>query len=225
MKPQRIWLEWVRPIVLVAAVVFPFRSVIADWNTVPSGSMKPTIVEGDRIFVNKLAYSLRIPFTTTHLARWSQPQAGEIVICYAPDNGVRLVKRVVGAPGDVLEIRAGRLHINGKPLKYVPEVDDVALSGDEDGVPHVLAREQLGAATHHVLWLTTLAHQRWFGPAQVPADHYFVMGDNRDNSRDSRSFGFIPARAIVGRATTVVASFDPERAYLPRADRFLVDLQ
>jgi len=225
MKPQKLWLEWIRPIVLIAAVVFPFRSVIADWNDVPSGSMKPTIVEGDRIFVNKLAYSLRIPFTTMHVARWSLPQRGEIVICYAPDNGIRLVKRVVGMPGDVLEIRDGRLHINGMALRYTPEPEDIALRGAEAEQPHVLAREELGSRLHRVLWLTTRAHQRAFGPVQVPADHYFVMGDNRDNSRDSRSFGFIPAAAIVGHATTVVASFDPERAYLPRVDRFLIDLQ
>ena len=114
----RVWREWLRPVILVAAVMFPFRSVIADWNVVPSGSMRPTIVEGDRIFVDKLAYDLKLPFTTLHVAQWGDPQRGDIIVFYAPDSGERLVKRLIGVPGDVVELRADRLYVNGRSATY-----------------------------------------------------------------------------------------------------------
>src|SRR3954449_2152472 len=89
-----------RSIALLALVIFAARSSLADWNDVPSGSMKPTILEGDRLYVNKLAYDLKIPFTTFHLAEWSNPQRGDIVVFFSPHDGQRLVKRAVGLPGD-----------------------------------------------------------------------------------------------------------------------------
>ncbi len=95
---QRLWTEWVKPILVVIVVCSTFRSAVADWNDVPTGSMNPTILEGDRIVVNKLAYDLKIPFTTWHIAEWSDPKNGEIVVCYSPKDGTRLVKRVIGVP-------------------------------------------------------------------------------------------------------------------------------
>src|SRR4030065_301151 len=111
---SRIWRDWLRPMVLVAAVIFPFRSVVADWNVVPSGSMRPTIVEGDRIFVDKLAYDLKLPFTTQHLAQWADPQRGDIVVFYAPDSGERLLQRVLGTPGGVMGLGTARLYVRGR---------------------------------------------------------------------------------------------------------------
>src|SRR5512142_1530848 len=108
------WKQEIRPLLIVALVVCSVRSSIADWNDVPSGSMKPSIIEGDRIFVNKLAYDLKVPFTTWHLAQWGNPQRGDIVVFYSPANGVRLVKRVVAVPGDTVELRNDKLIINGK---------------------------------------------------------------------------------------------------------------
>ena len=107
------WRRQVRPILVLVLVFTSFRSTFADWNDVPTGSMKPTIFEGDRIFVNKLAYGLKFPYTTWHLAHWSAPKAGEIVIFYSPDDGIRLVKTVeaVAASGRKLGHRfppAGR---------------------------------------------------------------------------------------------------------------------
>src|SRR4051812_638637 len=112
------WRRQIRPILVLVLVFTSFRSVFADWNDVPTGSMKPTIFEGDRIFVNKVAYGLKFPYTTWHLVEWSGPKAGEIVIFYSPDDGIRLVKRVVGVPGDHIQCRGGELTINGKPLEY-----------------------------------------------------------------------------------------------------------
>ena len=211
-----LWREWLQPVALIAAVMLPFRSAIADWNVVPTGSMNPTIVEGDRIFINKLAYDLKIPFTTAHLAQWADPQRGDIVVFYAPDDGLRLVKRVIGLPGDVLELRDERLYINGVALSYAPLVGNNAAT--------VYARELLGEHPHAVQIQPELRAMRSFGPVTVPPGSYFMMGDNRDNSRDSRYFGFVPRDQIVGRALAVVASFDPDRFYLPRTERFLKSL-
>src|SRR5512135_1934600 len=94
------WRKEIRPLLLLVLVVCSIRSSLADWNDVPTGSMNPTILEGDRIFVNKLAYDLKVPFTTWRLARWGGPARGDIVVFAAPEDGKRLVKRVIGLPGD-----------------------------------------------------------------------------------------------------------------------------
>lgn len=212
------WREWLRPIVLVAAVIFPFRSVVADWNVVPSGSMRPTIVEGDRILVDKLAYDLKLPFSTRHLAQWADPQRGDIVVFYAPDSGERLVKRVIGVPGDVVELRGEHLIVNGRAARYQSASADTRRPGEN------IASEEIGGRRHPVTFLTGVAALHTFGPLRVPSGEYFMMGDSRDNSRDSRFFGFVPRAAIVGRATHVVVSLDPENLYLPRTRRFMQPL-
>src|SRR5580692_5570318 len=101
-------------------LMFAVRSAIADWNDVPTGSMNPTIVQGDRVFVNKLAYDLKVPFTTWHLAQWSNPKRGDIVVFFSPADGTRLVKRVIGLPGDKIELAGEHLLINGRPADYEP---------------------------------------------------------------------------------------------------------
>ncbi len=111
------WAEW-RSLIIFLIVMILFRSTIADWNQVPTGSMKPTILEGDRIVVNKLAYDLKVPFTTWHLAEWSNPTRGEIVTFYSPDDEKLLIKRVIGIPGDVIKMRDNQLFINQKPATY-----------------------------------------------------------------------------------------------------------
>src|SRR5437016_3352533 len=116
---RRGW-RFVRPIVVIILVLCAFRSSIADWNDVPTGSMKPTSLEGDRILVNKLAYDLKVPFTTVHLFDWGGPQRGEIVVFNSPVDGIRLVKRVIGIPGDKIEVRNNRVIINDVPLDYDP---------------------------------------------------------------------------------------------------------
>src|SRR5579862_9307176 len=117
---RRWWHNELQPILTIALVVFSVRSSLADWNDVPSGSMKPTILEGDRVWVNKLAYDLKVPFTTWHLAQWGDPQRGDIVVFYSPYDGKRLVKRVIGLPGDLLELRNENLILNGQPVEYKP---------------------------------------------------------------------------------------------------------
>lgn len=218
---RRLVREWVVPILVVVTVCGAFRSAVADWNDVPSGSMKPTILEGDRILVNKLAYNLRVPFTTWQIAEWSCPARGDIVVCFSPANGDRLVKRVVAVPGDTVTLVNNRVIINGQPLEYVPlDRDTIARLDVDERTGHQFARENLGAHPHAVMLTPNQPAARFMRPVVVPPDHYFVMGDNRDNSADSRFFGFVSGRQIVGRSSRVAFSLDYDRWYLPRWDRF-----
>src|SRR5688500_1089946 len=168
------------PFAFVVLVLCSVRSSIADWNDVPTGSMNPTILEGDRIFVNKLAYDLKVPFTTLHLARWSDPARGDVVVFFAPNDGTRMVKRVVGLPGDTVELRNNRLYVNGGPADYGPL--DAAVSGQmpAGGPRRTFASETVAGRSHPVMTLPTIVARRSFGPVEVPAGRYFMMGDNRD---------------------------------------------
>jgi signal peptidase I len=242
------WRRQVRPILVLILVFTAFRSTVADWNDVPSGSMHPTIFTGDRIFVNKLAYGLKVPFTTLHLAMWSGPQPGEIAVFYSPATGIRLVKRVVAIPGQTIEVHDGRITIDGKRLVYT-HVADAALPLPNDLEKyHIFETEMLGQHPHIIALVNTneprprnvQPNLRDGGPAMptgvyrlrkkgedlhdgrgaAPEDEYFMMGDNRDNSGDSRVFGAVPRNQILGRANRVIFSLDYDDWYIPRKDRF-----
>ncbi|WP_233171985.1 signal peptidase I [Dyella sp. ASV21] len=196
-----------------------FRSAIADWNVVPTGSMQPTIRIGDRILVDKAAYDVRVPLTHLALLHRADPQRGDIVVLDSSAAGERLVKRVIGIPGDQIALLHNRLYVNGQPARYEP----VAVAGirDDREDPALYAVEQLGADRHTVRWSQAQqGHTRDFGPVTVPAGHYLLLGDNRDNSADSRYFGYFPRSEITGRATRVALSLDPGNHYLPRQDRW-----
>ena len=222
----RLWREWLRPLVLGALVVLPLKSAVADWEWVPTGSMEPTIVPVEFVWVNKLAYDLKLPFTTAHLAEWANPRRGDVAVFFSPADGIRLVKRVIGLPGDVIELRQEQLRINGQPVGYAPWTGST-LTTDERGYGRaVFAEEHLLGQTHPVMILPArLGAMRDFGPVQVPAGKYFMMGDNRDDSSDSRYFGFVPRDQIVGRATRIVASFDWQHFACPRPSRFLTPVR
>jgi len=217
---RRWWRQEIRPALIVALVLFSLRSSLADWNDVPSGSMNPTIFEGDRIFVNKVAYDLKVPFTTWHLAEWANPKRGDIVVFYSPHDGKRLVKRVVGLPGDTVELRSEQLVINSNPVNYATLTGGISSQLPEaERQASLFATEQLPAHAHAVMATPRLPAKRSFGPIQVPEGHYFMMGDNRDNSFDSRYFGVVERKRIVGKATAVVMSFDRSHYWYPRWQR------
>lgn len=221
----KFWREWVRPFALIVAVVAPLKSAIVDWNWVPSGSMKPTILEGELVLVNKLAYDLKVPFTTRHISSWADPERGDIAVFFSPTDGTRLVKRVVGLPGDVIELREDVLYLNGVAQRYsLVDAEPFRRAVFEDKNP-VVAIEHLDTRDHYVMALPSRPALRSFGPLVVPAEHYFMMGDSRDNSHDSRFFGAVPRRQVVGRASAVVLSFDPSRFLLPRMNRLVQPLQ
>lgn len=220
-----LWEEWIKPLIIILAILAPVRSAIADWNDVPTGSMKPTILEGDRVFVNKLAYDLKVPFTTIHIATWDDPDRGDIVVLFSPADGKRLVKRVVGLPGDRIEMRNNVIYVNGSPAGY--EALDQAVVDQIGGLERdesVFALEILGEHAHPVMATPGTASIRSFPPINIPGNQYFVMGDNRDNSFDSRFFGFVERRLIIGEAVGVAFSLNHDRFYLPRSDRFLQGL-
>ena len=210
-----LWREY-RAFVLFLVLMVIFRSALADWNTVPTGSMKPTIVEGDRILVNKLAYGLKLPLTDISLYRFADPQRGDIVVFDSAAAGTRLVKRVIGLPGDVVEMRANRLTINRVAAQY---------SSVEYAPGAIFAIESYGAMNHRIeLAPGGVGPLSSFGPVVVPHERYLVLGDNRDNSADSRIHGFVPRAEIVGRTKTVVLSVDYDHYYRPRTERFFREL-
>jgi signal peptidase I len=211
----------IRIFLLMLLVVSSLRSALADWNDVPTGSMKPTIEVGDRVVVNKLAYDLKIPFTTINVVKWADPQRGDIVVLFSPIDGTRLVKRVIAIPGDTVAMANNQLFINGKPAKWSPltTADD-----PEQGLTFV-ADESLGGRSHKVMLTPQVPAVRSFAPTKVPTDSYFVLGDNRDNSNDSRFIGFIARKRIVGKATAVAFSLDRDHHWTPRLDRFFKKLE
>lgn len=220
-RVRRFWRDWFRPLLIVTILVLSFRSAIADWNDVPTGSMVPTILEGDRIFVNKLAYDLKVPFTTLRLAKWSVPKRGDVVVFISPVDGERWVKRVVGVPGDRIELRDNRLYVNGVAADY--EALEKKTVRDLDSlrrVSHNFANEKVGGEIHPIMVTPGSTSRRSFTEIVVPEGHLFVMGDNRDNSMDSRWFGCLDMNRVLGEATAVALSVDPERHYRPRWDRF-----
>ena len=211
------WREW-RGFLLFLFMMCAFRSSFADIYYVPSGSMQPTVLEGDRLFTDKMAYDLRLPFTDMVLWHRAEPERGDIVTLYSPEDGERLVKRVVAVPGDVVAMRDDVLTLDGRPLPYLlPSVGEgAALRGAQ---AYIFGREDLAGRVHPVMFIPGRLALRDFGPVTVPAGEYFVMGDNRDDSKDSRYIGFIQERAITGRVLGVAYSLDPARYYLPRLIR------
>ncbi|MDP1932807.1 MAG: signal peptidase I [Gammaproteobacteria bacterium] len=217
------WMEF-RAVAVFLVLMIAFRSAVADWSDVPTGSMKPTIIEGDRIFVKKLAYDLRLPLTHISLLRLADPQRGDIIIFDSAVSELRLVKRVIGVPGDVVEVRSDVVYVNGEPLHY-SLVEDAS---DFDGSDFARdMRESIQADNsgdndlrEYTVRMTRGGRLSSYGPVEVPDDSYFVLGDNRDNSADSRVIGFVPRSEIVGRSDSVVLSLDYENSYLPRTERF-----
>jgi signal peptidase I len=225
-NPLVAFAAWLMPALLAVAVILPLRSAVADWNDVPSGSMWPTILEGDRIFVDKLAYGLRIPFTTLWLREWESPERGDIITFASPKDGIRLVKRVIGIPGDRIAMDDNQLVVNGESLAY-RDVEEAGLRAAPDGreLRMLVATEPLPGHDHEVAFTPGLIGRDSFEEIRVPEGHYFFLGDNRDQSFDSRFMGFVERDQIYGRVTHVALSVDPSRSYRPRFDRWFTSLR
>jgi signal peptidase I len=218
---RSLWSQWIRPVVIPGLAILAAKSALADINYVPSGSMQPTILSGDVVFVNKLAYDLRVPFTFARLGHWADPARGDIVVCFKPTDGIRLVKRLVAVPGDTIELRDDVLFLNGARQSCTRAAADAGryLPAAERRAA-VFATENLTGRSHAIEVLPSRPARCTFGPVKLGPGQYFAMGDNRDNSEDSRYFGPIPRSQIIGRAVGVVASFDLDRYLQPRFDRF-----
>ncbi len=221
------WNEWRGTILFVIFVVIPVKSSLADWNWVPTGSMNPTIVEGDLVYVDKLAYDIRVPLTLHSLKALADPERGDISVLFSPEDSMRLVKRVIGVPGDEIEMRNNALYINGTRLDYgelpAEETQDLMT---ELRNRSLFAEEDLGGVKHAVMGTPNVrTEKRSFDGIVVPDGHYFVMGDNRDMSKDSRYFGFVERKLFIGEATNVIASFNMLDRYQPRISRFFTSLK
>lgn len=210
------WTENRQFLIVLASIVF-FKSAVADLSSISGASMQPTLLDGDKVWVNKLAYDVKVPFTEIKLAELSAPERGDIIIIDSKRAGKRLIKRIVGLPGDTIAMQNNALVINGEPVTY--EV----VSRDEGAV---IINEELPELSHRARLASGYVSRsrRSYGPAVVPQDQYFVLGDNRDNSADSRAYSFIPRAEIVGRSSSVVFSLDSDNHYLFRGDRFLAEL-
>jgi signal peptidase I len=175
------------PTLVTLAVLLFARSSLADHYYVPSESMLPTVEAGDHVFVNKLAFGLRLPLTNTFLTSRHGAARGDVVVLDSPRDGTTLLKRVAALPGDRVEVRAGVLWLNGRAARV--EGPAGAMSEILDEKTHPLRLDAGGGPD--------------FGPVTVPAGHYLVLGDNRGNSLDGRYFGFVRAEALRGRAFAI----------------------
>jgi len=217
---------------IFVAFLFIFRGAIADWHPVPTGSMKPTILEGDVVWENKLAYDLQVPFTDITLMRLGEPKRGDIVVFTSAAAKKRMIKRLVGLPGETIEVKNNHIFINGQASEYAhPERASMEPQRDIDKEPGVYAIESRNDLKPHVVQtkpqyshnplrnyppshpLGTPCVSNMNRPIKIPVDHYFVMGDNRDNSADSRCYGFIPRSEIRGHATGTIMSVITKKSW------------
>ena len=224
---QRIQALWRnnRAFLLLIGLMFVFRSAVADWNHVPSSSMNPTLVVGDRVLVNKLAYSVRVPFTLRHMVRWSEPAPGDVITFDSPQDGLNLIKRVVAVGGDVVQMRDNMLSINGRLVPLTLVEASRGIPSEFGTLDTEIWQEQIGNAQFEIARLPAMNRSREFGPVTVPAHHVMVLGDSRDNSNDSRYIGSIDLSRVTGKAWRIAFSLDYENYYLPRAKRWWQGLQ
>ena len=204
----KTWLSTNKRYIAFLLLFGVFRTAIADWNPIPSASMRPTILEGDVVFVNRLAYDLKLPFTDTILAHLGEPQRGDIVTFSSPRDGMRLIKRLVALPGDTVEMRDNHLLINGEAAEYASLGIEPQAHVGQHGIAAVRESEAVAGSQRTVQWLPGSASRANFGPITIPAAQYLMLGDNRDNSEDSRYIGLVPRERLIARAERILVSAD-----------------
>ncbi|MDD2701467.1 MAG: signal peptidase I [Sideroxydans sp.] len=200
------WLRENKGFLLFILLLGIFRTAVADWNPIPSGSMRPNLLEGDVVFVNRLAYDLKLPLTDVVLAHLNDPRRGDIVTFTSPADGKRLIKRLIALPGDRVEMRNKQLLINGEPAEYdLLSLTTETLSQGQD-LPAVRLSEKVAGKQRVIQWLPDLHRATDFAPMVVPEDRFMMLGDNRDNSVDSRYIGLVPRNVLIGRAERILVS-------------------
>ncbi|HZW59497.1 MAG TPA: signal peptidase I [Woeseiaceae bacterium] len=194
--------EYARSFFPVLLLVLVIRSFIFEPFRIPSGSMMPTLLQGDYIFVKKYAYGLRLPVLETKVVETGEPRRGDVAVFRLPsDPSINYIKRVVGLPGDRIVYRDHRLTINGEEVALAPDSEEPLLAN----MPRYV--EQLDEHRHDILIANPYSNAT-DGVYTVPEGHYFMMGDNRDNSRDSRYIGAIPESYLVGEAVLIWMHMD-----------------
>ncbi|MHB8172863.1 MAG: signal peptidase I [Nitrospirota bacterium] len=185
-QKKSVFREYAEAIVVAAVLALFIRTFIVQAFKIPSGSMKNTILVGDHILVNKFLYGTHIPFTNIKILPVRKPERGDIIVFKYPENeSVDFIKRVIGTPGDVVQVIDKKVYVNGKPLS-----EPYTIYKDSEILPKALEPRDN------------------FGPIKVPPHNYFMMGDNRDRSRDSRFWGFVDESKILGKAMIIYWSWD-----------------
>ena len=223
---EPLLVEYSKSFFPVILVVFLLRSFLVEPFKIPSGSMMPTLLVGDFILVNKYTYGIRLPVANKKVIEINQPRNGDVMVFrYPEDPTLDYIKRVVGVPGDKIIYRDKQLTINGQPLKLENKGSYSYVKSGLNYVNATLYRERLGEHNHQTLVqpdapVLRLGDVRQFSSRDncvyneegftctVPQGHYFMMGDNRDDSNDSRYWGFVPDRNIVGKAFMIWWNFD-----------------
>ncbi len=204
-SPARRGWEWCRSVLIAFVLFLVIRTLLVEAYKIPTASMENTLLVGDFLVVNKAAYGAWIPGTSLNLPAFAEPERRDVIVFTPPhDPRKTYVKRVVGVPGDVLEMRGKQLYLNHAPL-HEPYVLHVDPRRDEVHPDMAWQTEYLAEARDAVSYRPT--RDNW-GPIQVPDDRYFVLGDNRDNSEDSRYWGFVDRDSVRGRPWFVYYSFD-----------------
>jgi signal peptidase I len=232
-RKKPLWVTWGAEMFGILLLVLTGRVALADWPNVPSGSMEPTVRVGDYLLVDKLVYGPRLPFTNTAIVM-GHPQRGDVVVFrYPRDVSVFYVKRTIGVPGDVVSYNHGVVRVNDEPFaasldRKFPDVrpedrGQIFVRETESGREHEIKLDEMrpGALVPPQAWLEdshgackVASSQQW--QCTVPAGKYLMMGDNRDNSADSRVWGFLDQREIYGKAVRVLVNFsDLKRAFIP----------
>jgi signal peptidase I len=225
-QPEPWWVEYPKSFFPVILIVFVLRSFLVEPFKIPSGSMLPTLLVGDFILVNKFTYGIRLPVANIKLADINQPQRGEVMVFrYPEDPSLDYIKRIVGIPGDVLTYRDKRLYLNDQPVPVEPDGKYTYVEAGLNLISAQKLTEKLNDHSHSILVQPDVPSVQLSGVRQfpyrdncvyneqgftckVPPGHYFMMGDNRDSSSDSRYWGFVPDRNIVGKAFMIWWNFD-----------------
>ncbi|MBC7943854.1 MAG: signal peptidase I [Burkholderiales bacterium] len=220
------WVEYPKSFFPVILIVFVLRSFLVEPFKIPSGSMIPTLLVGDFILVNKYAFGLRLPILNIKVVDVGEPERGDVMVFRYPENpSLDYIKRVIGLPGDKIEYRNKRFTINGEPVPVQPIGEYSYVESGLDFVTARLRQEKLGDHLYSTLVQAAAPNLQLAGVRQfprrencayndavlsctVPAGHYFMVGDNRDSSFDSRYWGFVPEQNIVGKAFIIWWNFD-----------------
>ncbi|MBF0124391.1 MAG: signal peptidase I [Magnetococcales bacterium] len=218
------FVEYYDAMVVAVAVALAVRTFLIEPFKIPSGSMIPTLLVGDYLFVNKMAYGHRAPFIRSRLFMGEGPRRGDVVVFeYPRDPGKDYIKRVIGLPGDRILYEGHRLYINNVPVNYQAKESYSYQNERNQRVDAELYLERLANSEYSVLWQRDgLSSMRT--SEVVPEGHYFVMGDNRDNSNDSRFWGFVPDYRLVGKAVVLFWSWDVQQSAV-RWDRLWKAIQ
>jgi signal peptidase I len=213
------WVEYAKSFFPILLIVFILRSFLAEPFRIPSGSMRPTLLEGDLIVVNKYDYGIRVPILGHQIIKTGSPKRGDVIVFKHVKDGesIDMIKRVVGLPKDHVKYKDKTIYINGEPVKQAFQGEKQDVSPDGASVTVRELEEELGAHKHPIF---TQPHSLYspiyaYDDIVVPEDQYFVMGDNRDNSGDSRFWGFVKDVDVQGRAIAVWMSWDSAKYNVP----------